>query len=178
MPGARHDNLEATVPPFHRSAVLRPPSKFELWAWSPVHAYRISLTVLYVGSTYFGVSAAVAGIPVFLITAPSWWLPWWAGGLILGSIVASFGSIKDTPKFLITELTGALLLFLTIGSYALVLLFTAYIGGDPNRAAVGSGLLVLGALPGMRLLWLISKVFYHYRITRRWGSGHATGMGH
>lgn len=153
-----YDYLEDTRPPYRLNRG-RVPSRFERWAWSPAKVYRLSLTVLYVASTYFGVSALVAGIPAFLSTAPHWWTFFWAVALIIGSITAAVGSLRDTMLFERFELVGTILLFITIGSYAVILLVLAYGLGDTNRAAAGAGFIALGSLPGMRMLWLISQVF-------------------
>jgi hypothetical protein len=49
-------------------------------------------------------------------------------------------------------------LLLTLGTYALTLLWIAYGLNDQSRAAVGSGFLALGVQPLVRLLWLMSQL--------------------
>lgn len=136
----------------------RQPTRFERWAWSPIIAYRIGLTLGYITTIYFGVSAFIAGIPAFTITAPYGWTPVWASVLVLGGMVASFGSITDGHAFRRIELVGAWALFLTLGGYAAVLLVLAYGAGDASRAAVGAGFVALGIQPGVRMLWLMSQL--------------------
>jgi len=135
----------------------RSPSRFERWAWSPITAFRIGLTLGYIGAVYFGISAFIAGVPAFVITAPDGWTPIWAGLLIVGGIVATFGSLSDSKVFRRVELGGAWALFLTLGVYSSVLLALAYGSGDASRAAVGAGFVALGIQPGVRMLWLMAQ---------------------
>ena len=136
----------------------RYPSRFERWAWSEIPAYRLGLTLGYIGLIYFGVSAFIAGVPAFVLAAPQGWTPIWATVLVIGSIVASIGSVASTKRFRALELTGTWSIFLTIAVYAATLLFIAYGTGDTSRAAVGSGFVVLSIAPGVRMLWLMARV--------------------
>ena len=70
----------------------RKPSALERWAWSPITAFRIGLTLTYLGAVYFGVSAFIAGVPAFVIAAPDGWTPLWAAALVICSILAAIGS--------------------------------------------------------------------------------------
>jgi hypothetical protein len=133
-------------------------SRFERWAWSPITAFRIGLTLGYIGAVYFGISAFIAGVPAFVITAPYGWTPVWAALLVLGGVVAVFGSLSDSRRFRNVELAGAWALFLTLGVYSAVLLALAYGTADANRAAVGAGFVALGIQPGVRMLWLMSQL--------------------
>lgn len=129
---------------------------FETWAWSPITAYRIGLTLSYFAVGYVGVSAAVAGIPVFDLTAPSGWNVLWGVVVTGAAALAAIGSITDRLRWL--ETIGASLTFAMLVSYASALLVVAYGAGDANRAAVGAVVLALGLQPGMRLLWLLSQL--------------------
>lgn len=142
----------------HRKQEPRIPTRFERWAWSPILAYRMGLSLSYIAMVYFGVSAFISGVPVFRLTAPEGWTPIWSIVLVLGGIVASFGSTGDTKALRNIELVGAWALFLTLGGYALTILFLAYATGDVNRAAVGAGFIALGVSPGVRLLWLMTQL--------------------
>lgn len=133
-------------------------SRFEVWAWSPITAYRIGLTLAYVAAIYFGVSAFIAGIPAFELTAPRGWTPIWAALVVLGAGTAAIGSVSDAKTFRRVELAGAWTLFLTLAVYATVLLFLAYGQGDAGRAAVGAGFVAVGVPPGVRMLWLMSQL--------------------
>ena len=132
-------------------------SRFERWALSPVEAYRVGLTITYIATIYFGISAFIAGVPVFELTAPRGWTPIWALVVILGGIAGTFGTFGDSKLFTRVELGGAWALFIALGTYAGVLLFIAYGTGDVDRAAAGAGFVVLGATPGVRLLWLMAQ---------------------
>lgn len=148
-------------PPYDRIRLLRiprEPTRFERWAWSPILAYRLGLTLGYLTTIYFGISAFIAGIPAFQITAPEGWTPIWSAILIVGGIIATAGSIADGHVFRRVELVGAWTLFLTLGGYAVVLLILAYGSGDAGRAAVGAGFVWLGVQPGVRMLWLMSQL--------------------
>ena len=136
----------------------RSPSALERWAWSPITAFRIGLTLTYIGALYFGVSAFIAGVPAFLQAAPDGWTPPWAAVLSLSSILAAVGSAADSKPFRLMELIGSWALFICLGVYAIVLLFIAYHDGDATRAAVGAGFVALGIQPGVRMLWLMAQI--------------------
>lgn len=132
-------------------------SKFEIWAWSPVVSFQVGLTAGYLAMIYFGVSAFIAQIPAFRHTAPDGWSVYWAAALTIGSILASIGSVSRLKWFEMTELIGSILVTLTVGSYAAVLLFLAYAGQEADRAAGGAGFVVLTVPVLVRMLWLASQ---------------------
>lgn len=136
----------------------RLPTRFERWAWSPISAYRLGLTLGYVAMVYFGVQSFIAGVPAFTIAAPQGWTPIWASALIAGGVAAAIGSAASSKRFERIETVGAWILLLTLGTYALTLLWIAYGIGDQSRAAVGSGFIALGVQPLVRLLWLMSQL--------------------
>jgi len=136
----------------------RKPSALERWAWSPITAFRIGLTLTYIGAIYFGTSAFIAGVPAFVIAAPDGWTPLWAGVLVIAAVLAAIGSAADTKPFRLMELIGSWALFISLGVYAIVLLFIAYHDGDATRAAVGAGFVALGIQPGVRMLWLMAQL--------------------
>lgn len=133
-------------------------TRFEKWAWSPITAFRVGLTVTYLATIYFGVSAFIAGVPTFNILAPRGWTPFWAGFVVLGAMIGAIGSISDKHVFRRLELGGAWTLFVMISVYAVCLLILAYAAGDVDRAAAGSGFVVLGVTPAVRMLWLMSQL--------------------
>lgn len=136
----------------------RTPTRFEVWAFSPILAFRIGLTVAYVAMVYFGVSAFVAGIPAFTETAPHWWTPAWAAAVSVGGAIATIGSAHSSRMFEHFELAGTTILFVTLGTYSAVLHVLAYGDGDSSRVAVAAGFFALGAIPGIRMLWLMSRL--------------------
>ena len=141
----------------------RYPSRFERWAWSEIPAYRLGLTLGYIGLIYFGVSAFIAGVPAFTLAAPDGWTPIWAVVLVLGGATGSIGSVSESKRFRAIELVGSWAIFLTVAVYATTLLFIAYANGDASRAAVGSGFVVLAIAPGVRMLWLMARVLRRER---------------
>lgn len=147
-------------PPRRNVKGPRQPTKFELWAWSPFISFRIGLTLSYLAFIYLGITALIASVPAFRVTAPDGWSIAWAVVMILGGILASIGSVSKQWAFDLTELFGALLLTITTGSYALVLLFLAYSVGDVDRATVGAGFVVLVIPVLVRMLWLCSKILH------------------
>lgn len=158
-------NIDKAFPTRVRKTTVKPAMKeprqltrFELWAWSPITAFRLGLTATYLATIYFGISALIAGIPAFNLTAPNGWTPIWASLVTLGAMVGAIGSISDRHLFRRLELGGAWTLFVTIGIYAVVLLLLAYGAGDPNRAAVGAVLVVCGVTPAVRMVWLMSQL--------------------
>ena len=138
--------------------LARQPTRFERWAWSPISAYRLGLTLGYVAMVYFGVQSFIAGVPAFAIAAPEGWTPVWALILIGGGVAAAIGSAASSKVFERVETVGAWILMLTLGTYALTLLWIAYGIGDQSRAAVGAGFIALGVQPLVRLLWLMSQL--------------------
>lgn len=156
--------LEDSIP--HRKAAdlakamrrRRNPTRFEVWAFSPILAFRIGLTAVYIATVYFGVAAFIAGVPAFALTAPPWWVFVWSIGTIIGGFIATFGSLHSSRRFENVEMVGATLLFITLGSYSGVLHFLAYGNGDASRVAVAAGFLALGAFPGIRMIWLMSRL--------------------
>jgi hypothetical protein len=145
-------------PPHREDRVPRTLTRFEKWAWSPITAFRLGLTLTYLVTIFFGVSAFIAGIPTFDILAPEGWTPIWASAMVVGAIVGACGSVSDRKIFQRIELGGAWSLFVTTGIYAACLLILAYGSGDVNRAAAGAGFVVLGVTPAVRMLWLMSQL--------------------
>lgn len=141
-----------------RSDRERIPSRFERWARSKIVSFRVGQTMLYAGTVYFGIQAFITGVPAFDIAAPEGWTPIWAVLLVVGGAVASLGSVSDEKVFEVIELVGVWLLFLTLGCYAIVLLYLGYGLHDNGRATVGSGFLVLSLPAFVRMLWLMSQV--------------------
>jgi len=138
---------------------------FGRWALSQVAAYRYGLVLTYVGMIYFGASAFAAGIPVFDITAPHGWTPVWSSVVMVGGFIAAIGSLrageepitKVIKRFNRTELVGSIMLFLTLGTYAFVMLYLGYGHADISRQAVGAGFVALGIHPTIRMIWLIFR---------------------
>lgn len=163
--------LENTIP---RPKSAKPPARprgkplgvsLRAWASSQVAAYRVGLVMGYVVMMYFGTSAFIAGIPVFEFTTPEGWTPVWAGAVTVGGLIAGIGAIKagtepltrEIRVFNRIELVGAILLFLTLFTYAFILLLIGYQYGDAGRASVGAGFVALGVHPTVRMLWLIFR---------------------
>jgi len=155
------DNLAFDVMPkpprVPKRTIGRGPSKFELWAWSPVISFQVGLTAGYLAMIYFGISAIIAQIPEFRHTAPDGWSIWWAIALVIGGALASVGSVSRWRWFSLAELVGSTLITLTVGSYAAVLLFLAYVGHEVGQAAAGAGFVVLTVPVLVRMLWLASQ---------------------
>ena len=114
---------------------------------------------------YFGASALIAGIPTFEFTTPMGWTPVWATAVILGGLIGGLGSIRAGSEpvtravrvYNRIELAGAILLFLTLGTYATLLLIIGYGFGDAGRASIGAGFIALGMHPTVRMIWLIFR---------------------
>jgi len=164
------DELLGRTMPRRPRSVRKPatparPWFFSTWARSQVTAYRIGLVLGYLATIYFGVSSFVAGLPAFVVTAPSWWTPIWASVVVVGGFIAAIGAIRagsepvtqSVTRFNRIELVGTVMLFLTLGTYAAVLLILGYYFGDTSRSAVGSGFVALGVHPAVRMIWLIFR---------------------
>lgn len=157
-----------------RQASAKPPTRalrkplslsFREWAGSQVAAYRLGLVLGYVAMVYFGVSAAMAGIPTFTFTTPEGFTPIWASGVVIGGFIAAVGSLragaepitKGVRVYNQIEKVGSILLFATLGTYATILLFIGYGFGDGGRASSGAGFVALGVQPVVRMIWLIFR---------------------
>lgn len=143
--------------PRRKSTRVRKLTRFELWAWSPVISFQIGLTASYLAMIYFGLSAAIASVPAFTKAAPDGWSLFWAGALVVGGVLGSIGSISRMKVFERLELVGAFLVSLTVGSYALLVLFLAYVLADAGRASGGAGFIALVVPVVVRTLWLASQ---------------------
>lgn len=140
------------------SKPLRPRTRFEVWAWSPVQSFQIGLTLGYLGLMYFAVSAFIAGVPAFRITAPEDWSLFWSAALMIASPIAAIGSISRARAFENLERWGAGFVTLTVGSYTAVLMWIAYVIGDADRAPVAAGFFVLTVFFLVRFMWLMSQL--------------------
>lgn len=163
--------LGQTVP---RRPSVPPPTKVSArpffsimkeWASQQVAAYRVGLVLGYLSMMYFGTSAYIAGIPTFDFTTPEGWTPIWSSVVVLGGLVGGIGSLKagsepETKEIKVfngIELAGAIMLFVTLGTYAALLLVIGYGYGDPGRASIGAGFVALGIPATVRMLWLIFR---------------------
>lgn len=131
---------------------------FGIWAWSPVIAFQIGLTAFYLALVYFGISGLIASPPSFDTTVPEWYVGYWAVGLIVGGVTAAVGSVSRSKWFERGETLGSFLLTLTVGSYALIVLWLAYGTGDSDRIAGGAGFVALAIWPITRFMWLVSQL--------------------
>lgn len=160
--------LEQTLPV---RGSIKPPTRepasavFRKWAKSQVSAYRLGLVIGYLATIYFGAAAFVAGIPAFTTTGSGNITPYWSSLVCVGGFIAAIGAIKaggepvtlTVLRFGRIEMVGAILLFLTLGTYAAVLLVIGYGYGDTSRAAIGAGFVALGVHPAVRMIWLIFR---------------------
>ena len=131
---------------------------FGVWAWSPVIAFQIGLTTFYLALVYFGISGMISSPPSFDTTVPEWFVGYWALALIVGGAVAAAGSVSRSTWFERAETLGSFLLTLTVGSYALIVLWLAYGTGDVDRVAGGAGFVALSVWPLTRFMWLVSQL--------------------
>jgi hypothetical protein len=155
--------LEQTQPHVRSSRRKRPrdprmPSRLERWAWSEIPAYRVGLFLGYLVLIYIGISAVIAGVPIFDLTAFEGWASIWGSVIIAAGVVGTLGSIHDSPRFRAIELAGAWTASVFLVGYAGPMLAYAYGQNDPNRAAVGAVLTGLTIPPVIRMLWLMAKV--------------------
>lgn len=148
------------------NTVQRPPrvhqarqlTRFELWAWSPVISFQVGLTAGYIALIYFGISGLIAAPPSISMTTPDGYAGFWAAALILGGVLGAFGSVSRHKLFERFETAGALLLSVTVGSYACIVLFLAYAAGDVDKAAAGAGFTALAIPIIIRCMWLFSQL--------------------
>lgn len=163
--------LEHSLPRPRRSWRERRPSRVERWAKYPIVAYRAALTGTYALTIYFGVAGFAAGVPAINETAPRGFVWAWASIVIIGSVIATVGSLQSERApgadglpgrlqkvFRNIELVGSWLLFIALGSYAAVLTILAYGAGDIDRIAAAAGFTVLGATPFGRMVWLMAQL--------------------
>lgn len=138
---------------------------FSTWARSQVAAYRFGLVLGYLATIYLGMTALVAGVPIFDYTAPHGWAGWWGVAVCLGGLTAAIGAIhageepatRSVRNYNRIELAGAIMLFLTLGSYAATHLILGYGYGDALHSLIGAGFVALGVHPAVRMTWLIFR---------------------
>jgi len=144
--------------PSSRSRQRRRPTRFEVWAWSPIKSFQVGLTTGYIALIFFGISSIIAAPASLGYTSPAGWTGFWSVALVIGAIVASVGSISRLKLFERAETVGATLISLTVGSYALLLLFLAYALGDTTKIATGAGFAALAVPVIVRTMWLYSQL--------------------
>lgn len=139
------------------SALVRKPSRFEIWAWSHVLSFQVGLTASYVALINFGIAGTIASPPSIDLTTPSWYPGYWAVALIVGAVLAAFGSISRKRVFERIETVGASILTIAVGSYAAILTWVAYGAGDPDKIAGAAGFTALAVPIIIRCMWLFSQ---------------------
>lgn len=151
--------------PTHNAGIIVEPAvdkrrytRFEVWAWSPIISFQVGLTAGYVALVYFGISGLISQPPSFDTTVPEWYVGYWAIALIVGAALSAFGSISRNKWFERLETVGSTLLTLTIGSYALIVLWLAYAVGDSDKVAGGAGFTALTVPILIRCMWLFSQL--------------------
>jgi hypothetical protein len=137
----------------------RRPSRFQIWAFTDTGAYRLERVMGYGFAIYFGISAFIAGIPTFDLTAPDGWTPIWSAVLIISGPIGLVGTWQNTPKFWKIELAGAFPMAGSLTVYAAAMLFLAYgPEGSEGRIAAGAGFSWLAAPAIIHCLLLVVKI--------------------
>lgn len=136
----------------------RQPTRFEVWAWSPIVSFQVGLTAGYLALIYFGISALISSPPSFTATTPQGWSWLWSVGLVTGSVLASLGSISRHRWFGRLETIGSSLVSLMVGSYALLLMWLAHAAGDAGMVASAAGFVALAVPLVIRTVWLYSQL--------------------
>jgi hypothetical protein len=133
----------------------RIPTKFEVWAWSPVIVLRIALVVTYLLYINFAVRSMIAGIPVFTLTAPAGYTLIWGALLAIAATTSAVGAIDDRWNGVERWASLALssLMFAYVGAMNLV----AFVSGDVNRQAVGAAVAIGLVLPVCRFVYLAAQ---------------------
>ncbi len=134
---------------------VNPKSRLAIWAWSPVIVLRVALVITYVCYIYASVIAFIAGIPIFLLTAPEGYTSVWAVLLGVSAIVAAIGSTTDRWQSLErwASLGLSALLLAYIGGLNLV----GFVEGDLDRQFIGAIALIAGILPITRFVYLAAQ---------------------
>jgi hypothetical protein len=156
------------------------PGWFKKWATSQVAGYRLELIVGYLTLMLFGGAAVAAGIPVFSFTTPAGFAPIWGTLVIVGGFVSAVGALRagEEPQtrtvrvFNGIELGGTIALFLTLTTYAVILILigngafaaervasddTATTIANLARVAVGCAIIALASHPTVRMVWLFFR---------------------
>lgn len=148
----------------------RKQSSFEQWAWTEIPAYRLGLLLSYSFSVYFGISALIAGIPIFEIGAPTGWTTFQAIAILIAGPLGVLGIVQDTLWFRRVELAAATILSLAVFSYAATMLYIAYATEDMGRVSNGAALMWLATGPIVRMFWLIAQEVAHQQTNHRGGN--------
>lgn len=128
-------------------------------AWEPIAVPRWAITLKYIGFTIAGVIAFVEGVETISLATPEGYEPIWAGFVVLGALVAAVGSLR--PKWGCVEAIGASV----IVSFLIVLDALVFARG---AAAVGTLLIIVTILPGVRAAFLIARLSLSWSKREAW----------
>ena len=119
----------------------------------PVPLPREALVVKYLAFIYFGIAAAIAGVPIFDLVQPAGYaLPW---GILMA--LAGFAGVVGVCNARLehVEMWSVLVLWSLSLAYVIPLTVVAYSdGGDAGRQAISAGMTVILVIPLARFLWL------------------------
>lgn len=135
--------------------VVRPKSRWAVWAWAPVIVLRFSLVATYVLYIYASVQAFLVGIPIFTLSTPPGYTPIWAVLLGTSALIAALGATSDEWQKI--EKWATLVLSGMLFAYIVGLNTAAYAGGDLSRQFVGTIALIAAILPFTRFIYLIAQ---------------------
>lgn len=107
----------------------------------------------YLAFIYFGIAAAIAGVPIFDLVQPAGYaLPW---GILMA--LAGFAGVVGVCNARLehVEMWSVLVLWSLSLAYVIPLTVVAYSdGGDAGRQAISAGMTVILVIPLARFLWL------------------------
>lgn len=133
----------------------RTPTRFEVWAWSPIVVLRVALVTTYLLYVYFGIISFIAGIPAFTLTAPQGYTSVWATLLVVASVISAVGAIED--RWNRVERWASLALSSLMLGYVGTINVIAWISGLVDRQAVAAAVAIGFVLPVCRFVYLASQ---------------------
>jgi hypothetical protein len=133
----------------------RTPTRFEVWAWSPIIVLRVALVITYLLYIYFGIISIIAGIPVFTLTALPGYATIWGALLSVAAVVSAVAAIDDRWERI--ERWSSLALSSLYLAYVGAVNIVAFVSGDVNRQAVGAALTIGLVLPACRFVYLAAQ---------------------
>lgn len=141
--------------PFRYLDNVHPRSRWAVWAWSPVIVLRIALVGVYLGFVYASVIAFIAGVPVFMLTAPEGYTSVWAILLGTSAVLSVVGSVTDRWQQL--EKWASLVLSAMMLAYVGGLNGVGFVEGDLDRQFVGAIAFIAFILPAVRFVYLAAQ---------------------
>lgn len=135
--------------------VVKPKTRFAVWAWSPIIVLRIALFLTYAFCVYGAIVAFIAGVPIFTLTTLPGYTPIWAVILGASAVASAIGAISDRWQRL--ERWASLVLSAMLLGYVGGMNIRALLEQDLSRQFAGAIAIIAMILPATRFIYLAAQ---------------------